>query len=54
MKDVPLKEVREFRTNLLGYMRIYANDIIKEIDTGKVLSDDLCKRLEKVISDFKG
>ena len=54
MKDVPLKEVREFRTNLLGYMRIYANDIIKEIDTEKVLSDDLCKRLEKVISDFKG
>lgn len=53
MKDVPLKEVREFRTGLLGYMRIYANDIIREIDTEKDLSDDLCKRLEKVISDFK-
>ncbi len=53
MKDVPLKELRNFRENLMGYIRTYASDITEDIDNNKVLDDDLVKRMEKVIRDFK-
>jgi F-type H+-transporting ATPase subunit alpha len=53
MKDVPVDKVREFRTNLMDYMRIYASDILTDIDEKRVLDDDICNRIEKVIKDFK-
>lgn len=53
MKDIPVDKVKEFRENLMGYMKIYASDILRDIDEKKVLDNDLCKRIEKVIKDFK-
>ena len=51
-KGVPIKEVKEKRNDLMGYMKTYANDILKDIDEKKVLDDDLTKRLDKVLKDF--
>lgn len=54
MKDVPIKEVKAFRQNLIGYIKTYAPEIFEQIDSKKVLDDDLCKNIENVIKDFKG
>lgn len=53
MKDIPVEKVKEFRENLMGYMRTYASDILDDIDKKQLLDDDLIKRIEKVINDFK-
>jgi F-type H+-transporting ATPase subunit alpha len=52
MKDVPVKNLKAFRENLMGYMKTYGNDILKDIDEKKVLDDDICKRLDKIIKDY--
>ena len=53
LKDIPLKNLRSFRQNLMGYMKTYASDILLDIDEKKALDDDMCRRIEKVIKDFK-
>jgi len=53
LKDIPLKNLRSFRQNLMGYMKTYASDILRDIDEKKALDDDMCRRIEKVIKDFK-
>ena len=51
--SIPLKELREYRTELMNYIRSYGQDIIEEIETGKVLNDDLNERIERIITAFE-
>ncbi|MCD8188157.1 MAG: F0F1 ATP synthase subunit alpha [Ruminococcus sp.] len=51
--DVPVTGLRSFRENLMGYIKTFASDILQDIDEKKILDDDICKRMEKVIRDFK-
>ena len=50
---VPLKELREYRTELMSYIRSYGQDIISEIDENKVLTDDLAERIERIETAFE-
>jgi len=52
-KGIPLKELREHRTDLMNYIRSYGQDIISEIDENKVLTDDLAERIEKILTAFE-
>ncbi|MDE6779993.1 MAG: F0F1 ATP synthase subunit alpha [Ruminococcus sp.] len=50
--DIPLKELREYRTELMNYIRSYGQDIIEEIEEKKVLTGDLMERIERIITAF--
>lgn len=52
-KDIPLKEIREYRTELMNYIRSYGQDIIEEIETKKVLTDELAERIERILTAFE-
>jgi len=52
-KGIPLKELREYRTELMSYIRTYGQDIINEIDENKVLTDDLMERIERIVTAFE-
>ncbi len=52
-KGIPLKELREYRTDLMTYIRSYGQDIISEIDENKVLTDDLMERIERILTAFE-
>jgi len=52
-EDIPLKEIREYRTELMNYIRSYGQDIIEEIEEKKVLTDDLKDRIERIITAFE-
>ena len=52
-KGIPLKELREYRTDLMNYIRSYGQDIISEIEENKVLTDDLADRIERILTAFE-
>ncbi|MCR4639770.1 F0F1 ATP synthase subunit alpha [Ruminococcus sp.] len=52
-KGIPLKDLREYRTDLMTYIRSYGQDIISEIEEKKVLTDDLADRIEKILTAFE-
>lgn len=52
-KGIPLKELREYRTDLMAYIRSYGQDIISEIEENKVLTDDLMERIERILTAFE-
>ena len=52
-KGIPLKELREYRTDLMNYIRSYGQDIISEIEDKKVLTDDLAERIERILTAFE-
>ena len=52
-KGIPLKELREYRTDLMAYIRSYGQDIIAEIEDKKVLTDDLAERIERILTAFE-
>jgi len=52
-KGIPLKELREYRSDLMTYIRSYGQDIITEIEEKKVLTDDLADRIEKILTAFE-
>lgn len=52
-EDVPLKEIKEYRNELMNYIRSYGQDIIEEIEDKKVLTDDLMERIERIITAFE-
>ena len=52
-KGIPLNELREYRTDLMNYIRSYGQDIITEIDENKVLTDDLAERIERILTAFE-
>ena len=52
-KGIPLNELREYRTELMNYIRTYGQDIIEEIEEKKVLTDDLAERIERIVTAFE-
>ena len=52
-KGIPLNELREYRTDLMTYIRSYGQDIISEIEEKKVLTDDLAERIERILTAFE-
>ena len=51
--DVPVKELREHRTELMNYIRSYGQDIIEEIEEKRVLTEDLEERIERIIMAYE-
>ncbi|MDF2539710.1 MAG: synthase alpha chain [Herbinix sp.] len=53
MLDVPVKQIKIFRNELMDYMRMKYCAIIDEIDTKKVLTDELIKQIIDAAKEFK-
>lgn len=53
MKNVPLKDIKKYRSDLMTYVRSYGQDIISEIDEKRVLTDDLAERIERILTAFE-
>ncbi|MDD3173555.1 MAG: F0F1 ATP synthase subunit alpha [Herbinix sp.] len=51
--DVPIKEMKTFRSDLMDYYRTKYFNLIEEIDTKKVLTDELIEQIVKVAKEFK-
>ena len=51
--DVLLKEMKEFRSDLMNYFRTKYPNVIEEIDTKKVLTDELTEQIVKAAKEFK-
>ena len=52
-KGIPIGELREYRIELMNYIRTYGQDIIDEIEQNKVLTDDLAERIERIVTAFE-
>ena len=52
-KGIPLKELRDYRTELMTYIRSYGQDIITELEDNKLLTEDLMERIEKILTAFE-
>ncbi len=53
MQDVPLKDIRTFRREVLEYMRVNHQEIIDEINETKVLTPELEEKIVKAVKDYK-
>lgn len=53
INDVPIKEMKAFRSNLMDFFRANYNNIIEEIDTKKVLTDELTEQIVTAAKEFK-
>lgn len=51
--DVPIKEMKTFRSDLISYFETKYAGIIEEIDTKKVLTDELIEQIVKAAKEFK-
>lgn len=51
--DVPIKEIKIFRNNLIDFIRAKYPDIIEEIDAKKVLTDQLIEKIINAVKEFK-
>jgi F-type H+-transporting ATPase subunit alpha len=52
-RGIPLSDLKEYRTELMNYIRTYGQDIIEEIEENKVLTDDLGERIERIVTAFE-
>lgn len=52
-EHVSPKELREYKSELMSYIRSYGQDIISEIEDKKVLTDDLMERIERIVTAFE-
>jgi len=52
-KDIPLKELKGYTSELINYINSYGQDIVEEIEKNKVLTDDLAERIERIITAFE-
>ena len=52
-KGIPLKELKEYCSELMNYIRTYGQDIIAELEQNKILSDDLAERIERIVTAFE-
>jgi len=53
MLDVPVKEIKTFRKDLIDYFEGKYKNIIEEINTKKVLSDELISKIVDATKEFK-
>lgn len=51
--DIPLKEMKTFRSDLMDYFRAKYSQIIQEIEDKKVLSDELTEQIISAAKEFK-
>ncbi len=51
--DVPLKQMKQFRSDLMDFFRARYATIIEELDTKKVLTDELTAQIVKAAQEFK-
>lgn len=51
--DVPVKEIKTFRSDLMDFFRSKYSNIIEEIDTKKVLTDELIGQIVTAAKEFK-
>jgi len=51
--NVPLKEMKTFRSDLMDYFTAKYSDVIEAIDTKKVLTDELIGQIVKAAKEFK-
>lgn len=51
--DIPIKELKEYCSELMNYIRTYGQDIVAEIEENKVLTDDLAERIERIVTAFE-
>lgn len=47
------KEMKEYKEELMNYIKSYGQDIIEEIEDKKVLTDDLMERIERIVTAFE-
>lgn len=52
-KGIPVKELKEYCSDLMNYISTYGQDIIAELEQNKVLSDDLAERIERIVTAFE-
>ncbi|MBP3242471.1 MAG: F0F1 ATP synthase subunit alpha [Ruminococcus sp.] len=50
---IPLKELKDYTSELMSYIRSYGQDIIEEIEEKKVLTEDLGERIERIVTAFE-
>ncbi|ADO44656.1 ATP synthase F1, alpha subunit [Hydrogenobacter thermophilus TK-6] len=53
LDDIPVESVRKFEKELYAYMDRERPDILKEIKEKKALDDDLKRKMEEALKDFK-
>ncbi|MFA9423844.1 MAG: F0F1 ATP synthase subunit alpha [Sedimentibacter sp.] len=51
--DIPVKEIKTFRKNLMDHFEDRHQNIIEEINTAKVLSDELIRQIVDITIKFK-
>lgn len=51
--DVPIKDMKIFRSDLMDYFRAKYSNIIEEIDRSKVISEELIQQIIKAAKEFK-
>ena len=54
LNQVPVKEMRNYRSDLMDYFRARHSHLIDEIDTNKVLTDELTVQIVQAAKDFAG
>ncbi len=53
LNDVPVKQIKTFRNDLMEFIRTKYPEIINEIDTNKVLTDELSEQIKNAVKEFK-
>jgi F-type H+/Na+-transporting ATPase subunit alpha len=51
--DVPIKDMKAFRSDLMDYFKAKYSNIIEEIDRSKVLTEELTEEIIKAATEFK-
>ncbi|MDO5558840.1 MAG: F0F1 ATP synthase subunit alpha [Oscillospiraceae bacterium] len=51
--DVPVKKLKSFCSDMMGYFEIHYHDVIEEIDTKKVMTDELAAKIRQGACEFK-
>ena len=53
LKDVPLKQLKDVKTDLIKHIRKYASDVLNEIDRKKAVDSKLGEKIENAINEYK-
>ena len=51
--DVPVKELKQFQSDMLDYIENAAPDLVKKIDEEKAVSDEMIEEIKKYVEEFK-
>ena len=54
MLDIPIKEIKKFRADIISYFEVNYQEIVDEINETKQLSDGLEERIIACTREFKG